>query len=124
MRTIRSFQALGVLWGAGALFMLSGCSVHQSIPPSKNNPSNTINPNVIEAQPDWFSCKAASDCQAEPGVCNPGQGVNKSFVAPFRQYREAMSNQVGCAVDKQPASTTNAEPQCVSNRCTIPATKK
>lgn len=80
-------------------------------------PAAQQNSAVVEAKPEWFGCKTDADCTVETGLCGQPQGVNRSFVMPFQQYRERMEQVIRCMPNTE--SAAKEEATCLKQRCAV-----
>lgn len=120
-------SAKRVVWLTCALVVLSllgGCKAKIAPELGAQNAGKPIRPEVVQANPAWFGCKADADCQVEKGLCDSPQAVNKAFISLFQTYRDHMNQQVDCTVFAP--ALVNIKAQCVKQRCAIqkPADKK
>ena len=100
-----------------ALILLGGCKAKIAPELGAQNAGKPVRPQVVQADPAWFGCKADTDCQVEKGLCDSPQAVNKAFLSLFQIYRDHMNQQVDCTVFAP--VVVNAKAQCVKQRCAI-----
>ena len=106
-----------------SLVLYSGCNATISPKGSENNTSATqqtasSESAVIEASPEWFGCKASTDCTVVTGVCSADEAVNQQHVDAFYSYRDKMNKSVQCT-NKASSKGLTHQAQCVKRRCSL-----